>query len=49
MYPTGCSAPKFYGFKDPQAGHPPQAYNVQQRIDHLWSGQDAHQNAKSTG
>ena len=47
MYPTGCRAPKFYGFpKIHKQGTPLRAYSVQLWIGHLWCGQRTYQNAK---
>ena len=39
MYPTGCTAPKFYGLpKIHKTSNPPQANSIQQRLCHLWRG-----------
>ena len=37
MYPTGCSAPKFYGLPKIYKPYTPKAFSVQQRISHIWS------------
>ena len=47
MYPTGCVAPRFYGFQDPQTRHSPQAYSVQLWICHLRCDQGTCQNPQA--